>query len=73
MAEAHEGKPREFGAYVRGCRERLAPMLAEEWVRWENNVLELAEEGWLLVRRAAAALDPRTVEGNAEGTFSKAI
>jgi oxygen-independent coproporphyrinogen-3 oxidase len=73
LGQSHEGEPGDFGAYVRGCRERMAPMLAEEWVRWEDGVLELAEAGWLLVRRAAAALDPRTVEGNAEGRFSKAI
>jgi hypothetical protein len=50
----------------------MEPMLGEGWVTWENGVLELAEEGWLFVRQAAAALDPLTAKAPA-GRFSKAI
>jgi oxygen-independent coproporphyrinogen-3 oxidase len=61
-----------MGEYIRGCRERMEPMLAEGWVAWENGILELAEEGWLFVRQAAAALDPLSAKAPA-GRFSKAI
>ena len=61
-----------IGGYLRGCRERMEPMLGEGWVSWENGALELAEEGWPFVRQAAAALDPLTAKAPS-GRFSKAI
>ena len=65
--------PAEFiGKYLRGCRERMEPMLGEGWLTWSDGVVEVAEEGWLFVRQAAAALDPLTGQG-APGRFSKAI
>lgn len=73
LGEAHAGDTSEFAEYVKGCRERLDPMLAEEWVRWDDGVLEIADDGWLLVRRAAAALDPLLAEGPSAPRYSKAI
>jgi oxygen-independent coproporphyrinogen III oxidase len=67
-----EVPPQAAGEYIRSCRARMEPMLGEGWVTWENGVLELAEEGWLFVRQAAAALDPLTAKAPA-GRFSKAI
>jgi oxygen-independent coproporphyrinogen-3 oxidase len=64
--------PAAIGEYIRSCRDRMEPMLAEGWVAWKDGVLELAEEGWLFVRQAAAALDPLTSRTPA-GRFSKAI
>jgi oxygen-independent coproporphyrinogen-3 oxidase len=64
--------PEAIGTYIRGCRERIDPMLGEGWVTWEDGVLELQGDGWLFVRQAAAALDPLTAAGTA-ARFSKAI